>query len=119
MDCSPDLTNKVILVTGASRGIGNAVARAAAGAGAEIIASGNVFIYGALFGKAIAGADGDTRAEIFCYQLSPELISIGGIYIVSEDIGSDYLNKSVRARLLDEKITLSAFAMNQNSKHYI
>ena len=86
--------------------------------GSEIIASGNVFIYGALFGKAIAGADGDDRAEIFCHQFAPELISIGGVYIVSEDIDPDLINKSVRARMLEEKITLSTFTTSQTAKQY-
>ena len=37
---TPDLQDKVILITGASRGIGRAVAIAAAKAGAEIIMTG-------------------------------------------------------------------------------
>ena len=37
---TPDLRDKVILITGASRGIGRAVAVAAANAGAEIIMTG-------------------------------------------------------------------------------
>jgi NAD(P)-dependent dehydrogenase (short-subunit alcohol dehydrogenase family) len=37
---TPDLRDKVILITGASRGIGRAVAVAAANAGAEIIITG-------------------------------------------------------------------------------
>ena len=36
----PDLTNKVILITGASRGIGRAVALNCAQAGAEVIITG-------------------------------------------------------------------------------
>ena len=40
MGSSADLSGKVILVTGASRGIGHAVALAAARAGADIIITG-------------------------------------------------------------------------------
>ena len=86
--------------------------------GSEIIASGNVFIYGALFGKAIAGADGDSHSEIFCHQFAPELISIAGIYIVSEDIGPEFQQKSVRARMINDKITLSSFTTHQGAKQY-
>ena len=39
---TPDLRDKVILITGDSRGIGRAVAVAAANAGAEIIITGRI-----------------------------------------------------------------------------
>lgn len=77
--------------------------------GAEVIASGHIMIYGSLNGKAIAGADGDTEAQIFCSAFSPELLSIGGIYIVNEDIDAEHLGKHVRARMLDGRITLANF----------
>jgi septum site-determining protein MinC len=81
--------------------------------GSEIIASGNIFIYGAVNGKAIAGADGDDNAQIFCQEFKPELISIAGTYIVSDDIASEYQGKSVSARMKDKKIILSVFSSQQ------
>jgi len=48
--------------------------------GAEVIADGNVHIYGPLRGKAMAGARGDTSARVFCTHLDPELIGIAGVY---------------------------------------
>ena len=81
--------------------------------GSEIIASGNIFIYGAVNGKAIAGADGDDNAQIFCQEFKPELISIAGTYIVSDDIASEYQGKSVSARMKDKKITLMFSAANR------
>ena len=77
--------------------------------GAEVIASGNIIIYGALNGKAIAGADGDNNAQIFCSAFSPELLSIGGIYIVNEDIDPEHMGRHVRARMIDGRITLANF----------
>lgn len=53
--------------------------------GAEIIADGNIHVYGALHGRAIAGANGDTDARIFCSKLDAELVSIAGIYSLSDD----------------------------------
>lgn len=52
--------------------------------GAEIIADGNIHVYGPLRGKAIAGASGDTNALILTTQLDPELLAIAGVYRVIE-----------------------------------
>jgi septum site-determining protein MinC len=52
--------------------------------GAEVVADGNIHVYGPLRGKAIAGATGDVNARIFSMCLEPELISIAGIYRTSE-----------------------------------
>ena len=87
--------------------------------GSEIIASGNIFIYGALYGKAIAGVDGNKQAQIFTSQFCPELVSIAGIYILSEDIASEYQQKSVQVRMVNEKITLNTFMQSQAAKHYL
>lgn len=54
-------------------------------AGAEVIADGNVTILGALRGRAIAGAQGDTTCEIICQDMHAELIAIAGNYLVQED----------------------------------
>lgn len=54
--------------------------------GAEIIADGNIHIYGTLNGRALAGAQGDTNARIFCRNVDAELIAIAGNYLVNEQI---------------------------------
>lgn len=48
--------------------------------GAELIADGNIHVYGPLRGKALAGAQGKMDAWIFCTHFDPELVSIAGIY---------------------------------------
>jgi septum site-determining protein MinC len=52
--------------------------------GAELIADGNIHVYGPLRGKAMAGARGDINARIFTTQLDPELLAIAGVYRVIE-----------------------------------
>lgn len=52
--------------------------------GAEVIADGNIHVYGPLRGKAMAGARGDTSARIFTTLLDPELLAIAGVYRVIE-----------------------------------
>lgn len=53
--------------------------------GAEVVADGNIHVYAALRGKAMAGASGNTAARIFALSLEPELISIAGVYRTSEN----------------------------------
>lgn len=59
--------------------------------GAEVIADGNIHVYGPLRGKAMAGARGDATARIFTTQLDPELVAIAGVYRVIETRLDDHL----------------------------
>jgi len=62
------------------------------GHGAEVIADGNIHVYGPLRGKAMAGARGDASARIFTTQLDPELVAIAGVYRVIETKLDDSLH---------------------------
>jgi len=55
-------------------------------AGAELLADGNIHVYGPLRGRAMAGVQGDVAARIFCHTLEAELVSIAGFYLTKEDI---------------------------------
>jgi len=61
--------------------------------GAEVIADGNIHVYGPLRGKAIAGARGNTSARIFTSHLDAELLAIAGIYRVIDADIEPALNK--------------------------
>ncbi|SFQ14629.1 septum site-determining protein MinC [Geopseudomonas sagittaria] len=54
--------------------------------GAELLADGNIHVYGPLRGRVLAGASGNAEARIFCQQLTAELLSIAGRYKVAEDL---------------------------------
>lgn len=54
--------------------------------GAELMADGNIHVYGPLRGRAMAGMKGDPKARIFCQDLQAELVSVAGHYRVSENI---------------------------------
>jgi septum site-determining protein MinC len=69
------------------------------GAGAEVIADGCVHIYGALRGKAIAGARGEMTARVFCQEFQAELVSIAGVFRVFETIPTELAGKPVQAWL--------------------
>lgn len=67
--------------------------------GAEVAAAGSIHIYGALRGRAIAGAMGDGTARIFCRKFEAELIAIDGCYQTAEQSPADLINKPVQIRL--------------------
>lgn len=75
-------------------------------AGAELIASGNIHVYGVMWGRALAGALGDRECQIFCTHLSPELVSIAGRYWLSDQIPSEYSGKAARLCLQDGTLTI-------------
>lgn len=54
--------------------------------GAELLADGNIHVYGALRGRALAGISGDQSARIFCHSLEAELVSVAGRYVVNESL---------------------------------
>lgn len=74
------------------------------GQGAEVIADGNIHIYGTLRGRAIAGASGNKEARIFCQSLQAELISIAGIYQVSDDLPADRIGQSSQIELKENHL---------------
>jgi len=80
----------------------------AVGAGAEVIADGSIHIYGALRGRALAGAQGFEQARIFCREFNAELVAIAGHYKVSEDIPAELLGKPVQVWLDDGQLRIDA-----------
>jgi septum site-determining protein MinC len=80
---------------------------ATVGAGAEVIADGSIHVYGALRGRALAGAQGDVKARIFCREFHAELVAIAGHYKVLEDIPKELGGKAVQVWLEGEQIKFS------------
>jgi septum site-determining protein MinC len=71
--------------------------------GAELMADGNIHVYGPLRGRVIAGLKGDIGARIFCRSLEAELVSVAGHYRVSENIPMDLKGRSVQV-FLDHEV---------------
>ncbi|MCQ9617120.1 septum site-determining protein MinC [Paenalcaligenes niemegkensis] len=77
------------------------------GQGAEVIADGNIHVYGPLRGKAMAGARGDTTARIFTTELDPELIAIAGVYrVIEETLDTDLHKKATVIQLEDDNLSI-------------
>ena len=71
--------------------------------GAEVVADGNIHVYAPLRGKAMAGARGNTKARIFSLNMEPELISIAGVYRISENpLPEDVRGRIAQIRLSDD-----------------
>lgn len=75
--------------------------------GAEVIADGNIHIYGGLRGRAMAGAQGDQKARIFVSDFRAELVAIAGHYRVFEQIPKDLEGQSVQCWLDGEKLMIA------------
>jgi septum site-determining protein MinC len=75
-------------------------------AGAEIMADGNIHVYAALRGRALAGANGDAEARIFCSRLEAELVSIAGHYLVSDQIPPEHRGLPAQIALVDDRLTI-------------
>jgi septum site-determining protein MinC len=78
------------------------------GAGAEVIADGSIHIYGTLRGRALAGAQGNTDARIFCREFHAELVAIAGHYKVLEDVPKELRGKPVQVWLEKEQLMIAA-----------
>nr|WP_272909222.1 septum site-determining protein MinC [Xanthomonas campestris] len=78
------------------------------GAGAEVIADGSIHIYGILRGRALAGAQGNPDARIFCRDFHAELVAIAGHYKVLDDVPMDLRGKAVQVWLEQDQIKIAA-----------
>jgi septum site-determining protein MinC len=79
---------------------------ATVGAGAEVIADGSIHVYGALRGRALAGAGGLATARIFCREFHAELVAVAGHYKVLEEIPKELLGKAVQIWLEHDKLRI-------------
>ncbi|MFC7053830.1 septum site-determining protein MinC [Hansschlegelia quercus] len=76
--------------------------------GAEVVAAGSIHVYGALRGRAIAGAGGDGKARIFCRKLDAELLAIDGVYMTTDDLDKGLRGNPARIWLEGEKLSVAA-----------
>ncbi|HEX6242732.1 MAG TPA: septum site-determining protein MinC [Polyangiales bacterium] len=85
----------------------DAVVLAPINAGAELIADGNIHVYGALRGRALAGAHGNEEARIFCKSLEADLVAIAGCYLRSDEIPENRRGKPAQIYLEKERLVIA------------
>ena len=72
--------------------------------GGEVMADGNIHIYGALRGRAMAGVADDAEASIYALHFDPELVAIAGLYTAREGLTAAPLGRAVQVRLDGESM---------------
>lgn len=88
---------------------GDLIVRDMVSAGGEVLADGNISVYGPLRGRALAGVRGDTTARIFTLSLEAELVSIAGIYRTFEhDWGKEFRGKPAQIYLDGDKLMIAS-----------
>ncbi|MEJ0095262.1 MAG: septum site-determining protein MinC [Methylocella sp.] len=86
---------------------GDVIVVGSVASGAEIVAGGSIHVYGALRGRAIAGA-GQPRARIFCRKLEAELLAIDGLYMTADDMEAQLRGRSVQVWLNGDSLVITA-----------
>ena len=87
---------------------GDLVVLSSVSEGAEILADGNIHVYGALRGRALAGVQGDENARIFCSHLDASLVSIAGVYLLNDGVEQSHLGKNVQVSHNKEQLEIKA-----------
>lgn len=85
---------------------GDLVVVASVSSGAELVAHGNIHVYGPLRGRALAGVNGDRTARIFCQSLEAELIAIAGLYRTSDGLSPGVRQQRVQAFLREDALCI-------------
>jgi septum site-determining protein MinC len=80
----------------------------AVSSGAEVVAGGSIHVYGALRGRAMAGAMGNNgKARVFASRNEAELIAIDGYYLTAEDMAPDLRGRPVQCWLNDRVLQIA------------
>ena len=85
---------------------GDLIVLASVNSGAEILATGNIHVYGALRGRAFAGAQGDVKARVFCLQFNPDLVAVAGEYLVNDELDKAHIGKTTLVSLRDDRLLI-------------
>ncbi len=74
---------------------------------AEVLAVGNIHIYGSLRGRALAGIAGNANTLIYCQKMQAELVSIAGVYQLSEDMPKGLDATPILVQSINSKVELT------------
>ncbi len=87
---------------------GDLIVLSSVNVGAEVIADGNIHVYGTLRGRAFAGVTEDTGARIFAQSMEPELAAIAGNYqVFDEPVSPSLRGKPAQIYLEGEQLVVA------------
>ncbi|MCC4275156.1 septum site-determining protein MinC [Marinomonas communis] len=87
---------------------GDLVVLSQVSAGAEVLAEGNIHIYGALRGRALAGVKGDSSARIFCKNMEAELVAIAGNFMLSDALQKIIWKDAAQVLLVEDTLEIAS-----------
>jgi septum site-determining protein MinC len=80
--------------------------------GAEVLASGNIHVYGPLRGRAMAGVTGDTSTRILTTCLEAELVSVAGVYrALDDDVPAEVRAQPAQIFLVGDRLLIEPLAL--------
>ncbi|MER8432435.1 septum site-determining protein MinC [Mesorhizobium caraganae] len=89
---------------------GDVIVLGSVASGSEIVATGSIHVYGTLRGRASAGAQGNTAAQVFCRRNEAELLSVDGWYCTAEEMDPSVRGKPVQAFLDNGMLRIAPFS---------
>lgn len=96
---------------------GDLVILAPVSTGAEVLAAGNVHVYGPLRGRAMAGFLGDRSARIFTLALEAELVAIAGVYrAIEDDLPEDVQHQPAQVSLEGDRLIIAPLSRGDEGK---
>ena len=90
---------------------GDLIVMAQVSAGAELLAGGNILIYGPLRGRALAGVNGNDTAHIMCFSQEAELVAIGGHYLNDEKLKDAHWRSPTKIYFNGDKLIVEKLAI--------
>ena len=76
-------------------------------AGAQLMADGNIHVYAALRGRAVAGARGAKDARIFCQRLEAELVGVDAAYVTAEALPPERFGRPAQVGLDGDRCVIA------------
>jgi septum site-determining protein MinC len=89
--------------------LGNLVVVGDVNPGAELVASGDIVVFGSLRGVAHAGAQGDRKARVIALDLTPTQLRIATVIATSDASGK--VRSPEHASIVDDRIVVVPFAL--------
>jgi len=87
---------------------GDLIVLAPVNPGAQLMADGNIHVYGPLRGRAVAGVRGCATAQVFCLRLEAELVGVDAAYLTYDQLPPPHFGGAARVWLEDGSCRVAA-----------